>query len=62
MNYQAIADNKISGDWRVEAIDFENEGSVYTTTFSGPNAQERAEEYARWQNGIQIRRTALKAS
>lgn len=62
MNYQATADNEVQRDWRVEAIDFENEGAVYIAIFSGPNARERAEEYARWQNEIQSRRPILKAS
>jgi hypothetical protein len=35
-------------DWRVEAIDFDNEGIVYVTCFSGLDAKERAEEYAAW--------------
>ena len=35
-------------DWRVEAIDFDNEGIVYVACFSGPEAKERAEEYAAW--------------
>lgn len=30
----------------VVAIDYENEGGVYVVLFSGPNARERAEEYA----------------
>jgi hypothetical protein len=62
MNYEAAADRKSPNDWRVEAIDFENEGNVYVTIFSGPNAQERAEEYANWKNEVQERRPALKAS
>ncbi len=53
MNHEAVADRKVIGDWRVEAIDFKNEGTVYIAIFSGPNAQERAEEYARWKNEIQ---------
>ena len=35
-------------EWRVEAIDFEDEGQAYVTIFSGPDAQHRAEEYAAW--------------
>jgi hypothetical protein len=62
MNYEAFADNNVPGDWRVEAIDFENEGNVYVAIFSGPEAQTRAEDYARWQNGIRQRKPALKAS
>ncbi len=36
------------GEWRVEAIDFDNEGIIYVACFSGPDARERAEEYAVW--------------
>lgn len=50
MNYEVTADRRSTGAWRVEGIDFENEGIVYVAIFSGPNAQERAEEYARWKN------------
>lgn len=35
-------------EWRVEAIDFEGEGCVYVACFSGPEAKERANEYAAW--------------
>ncbi len=38
-------------EWRVEAIDYENEGVCYVAIFSGPLARERAEEYAAFKNG-----------
>jgi hypothetical protein len=38
-------------DWRVEAIDFDNEGIIHVTCFSGPDAKERAAEYASWKYG-----------
>ena len=46
MEWTSFEDKQNPGDWRVEAIDFENEGAVYLTIFSGPEARERAEEYA----------------
>jgi hypothetical protein len=50
MNWECIEDKRNRGDWRVEAVDFEKEGHVYVTIFSGPQAQERAEEYAALKN------------
>jgi hypothetical protein len=48
MRYEAFEDRKNPGDWRVEAINFASEGECYVAIFSGPDAQERAEEYAAW--------------
>lgn len=62
MNYEAFADKLDANSWRVEAIDFENEGVVYVSVFFGPRAKERAEEYAQWQNGIKQQKPVLKAS
>lgn len=61
MEWKAFEDKQNPGDWRVEAIDFENEGAVYVTIFSGPDARERAEDYAAWQNE-QDRRLSRRAS
>ena len=45
-----------------EANDYENEGVVYVTLFSGPEAKERAEEYAAIKNAqdahLQLHRVA----
>jgi hypothetical protein len=46
MEYQAFEDLKHSGDWRVEA--FDNDGRCFVTIFAGPEAKQRAEEYAHW--------------
>ena len=46
MEWIAFEDKKVAGDWRVEAIDDEREGAVYVAIFSGPDAKERAREYA----------------
>ena len=62
MNFEVFVDEKTPGDWRVEAIDFENEGNIYVAVFSGPNAQVRANDYAQWQNEIRQRRPSRKAS
>ncbi|MFB3916080.1 MAG: hypothetical protein ACE14M_05090 [Terriglobales bacterium] len=50
MNWEALEDRINAVDWRVEAVDFENEGAVYVTIFSGPEAKQRALEYAAWKN------------
>ena len=39
-------DRKYPGDWRVEKID--DDGGVEVTIFSGPDARERAIQYADW--------------
>ena len=39
MEWECFEDMKNKGDWRVEAIDFDNEGAVYVTIFSGPGSR-----------------------
>jgi len=46
MEYVAFADEHNPGDWCVEARD--REGNFHLTFFIGPDARERAEEYAAW--------------
>ena len=55
MEWACLEDRQNRGDWRVEAIDFENEGEVYVAIFSGPSARERAEEYAALESGQESR-------
>jgi hypothetical protein len=50
MKWFGFEDKRNRGEWRVEAIDFDDEGKVYVTIFSGPQAQMRAEEYAALMN------------
>jgi hypothetical protein len=38
--------------WTVQAIDVDGDGSVHQTVFSGPDAEQRAREYAHWKYGI----------
>ncbi len=40
------------GAWAVEAIDYDSEGDVYLAVFSGPQAQQRAREYAGMKYGV----------
>ena len=42
MEYEVVQSQDISGEWRVECIDFESDGQIYVATFSGPNARDRA--------------------
>lgn len=50
MDFEVLEDRRNPGDWRVEAMDFEDEGKVYVAIFSGPDAKERAHEYASFKN------------
>ncbi len=45
-----VAESNVPGEFRVEAIDYENDGECYVAIFSGPKAKERAEEYATLKN------------
>jgi hypothetical protein len=36
------------GAWTVEAIDTGSEGEIYQAIFAGPNAEQRARDYAVW--------------
>ena len=47
MRYE-VQESETRGAFLVTAI--EREGQIYSTLFSGPNAKERAEEYADWKN------------
>lgn len=50
MNFEVLQDRQNPSDWRVEGIDFEDEGKVYVAIFSGPDARQRADEYADFKN------------
>lgn len=53
LHYETIEDQLQPGDYRVEAIDSEGDGEVYTAIFIGPDADQRAQEYAGWKNSSQ---------
>jgi len=48
MEYQAFEDRKDPQDWRVEA--FDDDGRCFVTIFAGPDAKQRAQEYAAWKS------------
>ena len=50
MFYEVVASRDAVNEWRVEAIDEAGEGQSYVAIFSGPDAKQRAEEYAVWKN------------
>lgn len=50
MVFEVTKSNNTVNEWRVEAIDFDEDGEIYVAMFSGPHARERAEEYAAWKN------------
>ncbi len=37
--------------WSVEAVNSDGDGGIDVTMFSGPSAEQRAREYARWKYG-----------
>lgn len=51
LTYEFVEDRLQPGDFRVEAIDYENEGVAYIAIFTGPDAEIRAKEYAKWKGG-----------
>ena len=50
LKYEVIESPEFPGQWHAEAID--DEGRVFVAVFSGPEAEERAREYADWKNGL----------
>lgn len=50
MHYEVVQSREFPGHWHVEAID--GDGRVFVAVFSGPNAAERANEYASWKNSV----------
>ena len=56
MQYE-MKESLFKGEWVVEAINHEGDGEIYIAAFSGPEAKERAAEYAAWKQ-ISARQTA----
>ncbi len=50
VEYEVAQSRDVLDEYRVEGIDYDHEGQVYVTLFSGPQAKERAVEYARFKN------------
>lgn len=47
LTYEVVADRLYPNNWRVEAIDTE---AIFVALFSGPEAENRARDYAAWKN------------
>lgn len=50
MEYEVGPDSEQPERWVAQAIDWDNEGQVYTALFIGRDAETRARQYADWQN------------
>jgi hypothetical protein len=48
MQIEVFADRQFPNDWHVEAIDTKS-GDIFQAVFAGPEAEQRAREYAEWQ-------------
>ena len=59
MIYEIVEPTEANGDWRVEAIDYEGDGGKDVLTFSGPNAEGDARQYARHKIFAQLREALL---
>lgn len=46
MFYEIVEPMEANGEWRVEAIGYDGDGKKHVTTFSGPNAEADARQYA----------------
>ena len=48
-----VANDTVPLTWSVEAVNSDGDGGIDVTIFSGPAAEQRAREYARWKYGVQ---------
>lgn len=46
MTWEVAESKNTPGEWVVEAINRDGDGEIYAAIFSGPNAEQRAREYA----------------
>jgi hypothetical protein len=53
LEVSVVERNDQPGVWTVEAIDIAGDGDIYQTLFVGPEARERASEYAQFKYGHQ---------
>ena len=51
VRYEVVQTRDVMDEWRVEGIDHDADGQIYVALFSGPQAKERAKEYAQFKNG-----------
>ena len=52
MRYETCESKTHPGEWLAEAINYEGDGEIHGTIFTGILAQERAEQYAEWMNSV----------
>ena len=50
LEYEVARSTQDPDEWRVEAIDYDDEGQVYVAIFAGPEAEDRAREYAKFKS------------
>jgi hypothetical protein len=50
MKYEVKQSEQRSADYVAVAVNDTSRGEVFSALFSGPDARERAEEYAAWKN------------
>ena len=43
-----------SGNWVVQAMNFDGDGEIYTVTFSDSDAKTRAREYYNWKSSLPV--------
>lgn len=61
MKYEVSQDRTDSTAWRTEAIDHDSEGECYVVEFWGPQAEERAREYAEFKNRLRTNGAEMSA-
>jgi hypothetical protein len=62
MIYEVVEPTEVNGEWRVEAIDYEGDGEKDVLTFSGPNAEGDARQYARHKILAQLREVLFSSA
>jgi hypothetical protein len=60
MQTTIFSDKEFPNDWHVETIDSDS-GDIFVALFSGPDSEERAREYAKWQESQQRRGRRIAA-
>jgi hypothetical protein len=50
MKYQVEPSKEAPGDYVAVAINEDSRAEIFSALFSGPEAKQRAEEYAAWKN------------
>jgi hypothetical protein len=58
MRSETTKSQAVQGEWQAEVIDYEGDGEIYVTIFSGPNAEERAKEFSFRRDGADLRSTS----